>query len=369
MTASPQPASRVRLFDASSTGEMAAFRMLRASGKVDSAVDALPQLIEELFHVEFPFLSTDSPLNRLPSSVCHLGLPKTRICAERVWELNPFQRVETFHGLTAETIEAFLGNGGDRLDLLIEETDDIHMKIHARFAARARRIPVLMATDNGDNTLLDVERFDLEPRRHLFHGAVEENRLRRVPRHPSHAEKVALACLLVGSGITPRMQLSLQQVGTRLTAWPQLGTAAALSGVALAYAARRILTGQLMPSGRYTVDLDALLDAEYQTPRAVDERTRINTEYVTSVRSRPDDGGSPRSSCRWPRCPAAARWPPCASPRARPRGTSASTEPSGSAAPTGDPTLPWCRLRGCNPVRSQTPPPAPGPSSSPNRPQ
>ncbi|WP_159012208.1 ThiF family adenylyltransferase [Streptomyces sp. NRRL F-5123] len=224
-------------------------------------------------------------LNRVTASVCHLGAAKTAICAERLWELNPFQRIEVFDGLTERSAEAFFGRGADCLDLLVEETDDLRTKAFARFAARARRIPVLMATDNGDNVLVDVERFDLEPERPLFHGAVDEARLCRLGDRLADAERVTLADALVGPEMTVRVKLSLLQVGTRLVGWPQLGTAAALAGAALAYAARRILTGRPMPSGRYAVALDEALDVGHRSPAAVAERERVGAEYRQSLRA------------------------------------------------------------------------------------
>ena len=42
------------------------------------------------------------------------------------------------------------------------------IKAILREGARARRIPVLMAT--SDRGLVDVERFDLEPQRQILHG-------------------------------------------------------------------------------------------------------------------------------------------------------------------------------------------------------
>ena len=46
------------------------------------------------------------------------------------------------------------------------------MKFAVREHARARRLPVLMAT--SDRGMFDIERFDLEPDRPLFHGLAGE---------------------------------------------------------------------------------------------------------------------------------------------------------------------------------------------------
>ena len=54
------------------------------------------------------------------------------------------------------------------LDVLVEECDDIAMKALVREVARHHGVPVVM--DTSDRGLLDVERFDQEPERPIFHG-------------------------------------------------------------------------------------------------------------------------------------------------------------------------------------------------------
>jgi tRNA threonylcarbamoyladenosine dehydratase len=224
-------------------------------------------------------------LNRLAGSVCDLGESKADLCARRVLEMNPFQTLDVFDkGLVENELDGFFGDGAERLDLFIEEMDDIRMKALSRFMARERGVPVVMATDNGDNAIVDVERFDLEPDRPLFHGAVSEEDLRAIPARTTLPERVRLAGSIVGRDITPRTQISLQMVSNRLPAWPQLGTAAALSGVVATYVARRILTGASMPSGRYHVSVDRSLDPDYASEKATSERASTTAEYVSNLK-------------------------------------------------------------------------------------
>ena len=49
--------------------------------------------------------------------------------------------------------------------------DSFPIKILSRLKARDYHIPVLM--DTSDKGLIDIERFDLEPQRALFHGLLE----------------------------------------------------------------------------------------------------------------------------------------------------------------------------------------------------
>ncbi len=221
-------------------------------------------------------------LNRLLGSVADLGRAKIVMNARRLCEINPYQELDLFpDGVTPENTSRFIGEGDSRLDLLIEEVDDIKTKIDLRFAARAAKVPVLMATDNGDNAFLDIERFDLEPDRPLFHGLVPEEVLSKVPAKPNLAERVRLAGTIVGADITPRTQQSLMQVGSRLPSWPQLGNAATLSGVLISYAARRVVCGQELPSGRYYFSIDELLDPAFGSQEAVAERAREKEIFLT----------------------------------------------------------------------------------------
>jgi hypothetical protein len=223
-------------------------------------------------------------LNRLLGSVTDLTRKKAINAARRAYEIDPFLDITLFtEGLTAENMDDFFRKQGKKLDLFIEEMDDIKLKIDSRFKARELQIPVIMATDNGDNALLDIERFDLEPDRPLFHGKIDESILRNIPANPNQAQRVKLASTIVGHDITPRTQTSLTLVGSKLPSWPQLGNAATLSGVVVSYVARRLLSGQPVPSGRYAVDLDAALDPDFHGDAAVAQRAMQTEDFAQSL--------------------------------------------------------------------------------------
>ena len=44
------------------------------------------------------------------------------------------------------------------------------MKVALREAARLARVPVVMLANLGDNVLVDIERYDLEPDLPIFNG-------------------------------------------------------------------------------------------------------------------------------------------------------------------------------------------------------
>jgi hypothetical protein len=136
--------------------------------------------------------------------------------------------------------------------------DDLALKVDIRLKARAARVPVVMITDNGDNAILDVERFDTDADYPLFHGLAGD-----LAANPADlndpVQRVHVASAIVGSQITPRTRFSLTQVGRTLPSWPQLGTAATAGGALGALAARYVACGMPLPSGRYRVDLDEIL--------------------------------------------------------------------------------------------------------------
>ena len=199
-------------------------------------------------------------LNRLTGSVCDLGEPKLTLAMRRTFEGDPYSDLEAFPaGYTPGTADAFIGTGGtERLTVLVEEMDDLALKVDVRFKAREAGVPVVMVTDNGDNAILDVERFDLDSGYPLFHGLAGD-----LATNPADlndpVQRVNVASAIVGSKITPRTRFSLTQVGRTLPSWPQLGTAATVGGALGALAARYIACGVPLPSGRYRVDLDEIL--------------------------------------------------------------------------------------------------------------
>lgn len=99
-------------------------------------------LCGELRLADFDHLEL-SNLNRVPLSVLDLGVNKATAAARRIAELDPYLKVSVVTaGITADTIDAFL----DGLHIVVEECDSLDTKVMVREAARARRVPVIMAT-------------------------------------------------------------------------------------------------------------------------------------------------------------------------------------------------------------------------------
>jgi len=199
-------------------------------------------------------------LNRMRASLLDVGANKTDVAARLAWEIDPYAKIEPWRdGISGESIHEFI-SGNPRLHVFVDEMDDIELKFATRIICRDLRIPVVMATDNGDSAILDVERFDLEPARPIFHGRVQmpEEAIQRGDR----AQFVELANAIIDINyFTERQRESVQSIGKTLPGVPQLATAAAIAGAAVAYAVRMIATNGDLGSGRY------VLGCDYMTPK------------------------------------------------------------------------------------------------------
>ena len=214
-----------------------------------------------------------SNMNRLYAGVHELGVNKAVLTARTLLEIDPYLDLRVYaDGLTTENLERFLTEEG-QIDVLFEECDDLEVKVRIRDAARRLRIPVLMET--SDRGMLDIERFDLEPDRPFFHGLAGEldaDSLRGLDTY----EKVPVVSAILGfDTLSRRMAASLVDIDAEIKTWPQLASAVALGGALNTEAARRIALGGLCRSGRYHVDLEALVTdvaAQQDAPRATPPR-------------------------------------------------------------------------------------------------
>ncbi|OBF12985.1 Rv1355c family protein [Mycobacterium sp. ACS4331] len=222
-----------------------------------------------------------SNLNRVPATVLDLGVNKAVVTARRIAELDPYLTVDVQPlGVTAATVEDFL----DGADIVVEECDSLDIKAVVREVARRRRLPVVMAT--SDRGLIDIERFDLDPRRPILHGllgAVDSELLAgmsardKIPHMLGHLDVPRASA---------RAAASMVEVGRTLTTWPQLAGDVVLGATTIAEAVRRIGLAEPLPSGRTRIDVAGALD-NLEDPLA--------TVEPTPVEGAPTGSGPPES--------------------------------------------------------------------------
>ncbi|RZL21353.1 MAG: Rv1355c family protein [Rhodococcus sp. (in: high G+C Gram-positive bacteria)] len=240
--------------------EQARLRRLRVGivglsvGNVIAQALALEGLCGELRLADFDSIDL-SNLNRIPVGITDVGVNKAVVAARRVAELDPYLAVSVFTaGVTDASVEKIV----DGLDLVVEECDSLDAKMSIRRVARGRGIPVIMETT--DRGLLDIERFDLEPQRPLFHGLLGNVDTATLAGLTAQEKIPHALALLSAAELSAKMAASLVEVGSTLSTWPQLGSECFAGASAVATAVRRFGLGESLPSGRIRIDSGARLN-------------------------------------------------------------------------------------------------------------
>lgn len=217
-----------------------------------------------------------SNLNRLREPLLAVGQEKTKLAANHIYEINPFADVHEFSdGITAENIDAFFAD--PKLSVVIDEIDDFKMKVQLRTKAKEHKIPLIMFTSLGDNILIDIERFDLEPNRPIFHGIInnlEQEITSKTEITPEDIRRYSVQ--LVGAEYIPTRALeSVARMGTELVGRPQLYSTIAVDGGLAAYTIRQIILDADVTSGRYFVAFANLLGLKTNELSDTPERQSI----------------------------------------------------------------------------------------------
>lgn len=242
------------------TSEQAALRRLRigvvglSTGHSIAHGLAVEGLCGHLRISDFDNISL-SNLNRIPGSLLDIGQNKTVVLARRIAEIDPYLTVDAIaEGVNESNVDTFVQG----LDLIVEQCDSINMKISVRLAARRHRVAVLMETN--DRGLFDVERFDLEPDRPIFHGLLDGvDAAHLVDLNIEEKTRYLLKILKPGE-LSVGAAASMIEVNRTITNWPQLGSETLLGASTVAAAVRRFGSSTPLPSGRIRIDLDAFLD-------------------------------------------------------------------------------------------------------------
>jgi tRNA A37 threonylcarbamoyladenosine dehydratase len=239
-------------------------------GQSVSLTLAMERICTELRLTDFDILELTN-LNRIRTGVHNLGLPKVYSVAREIAEIDPFIKVKCFpQGLNESNMDEFF-TGGGKLDLLIEESDGFDIKIMSRYKARELQVPVVM--EASDRCMIDVERFDLEPKRSILHGLVDHLDINKLKSLKTNEEKIPYMLDVLGlETASTRLKASMLEIEQTINTWPQLASAVTMGGGITADISRRLLLGQYTESGRYHIDIEDLVgNAKPQT----DARHRV----------------------------------------------------------------------------------------------
>jgi len=208
------------------------------SGIGDRMVLADPDIIEP----------TNS--NRINCGFADVGSRKVDLAARKISEADPYiQQVHIEERVGREDLVEIAASYGP--DIFIDEVDDLSAKAAIRSQGAKSEIPVIMATDLGDKSILDVERHDLKKTK-PFNGRVKPGSVETlVESNDPELAKRMLPKIIGLLNVTPRVLDSFMEQGKTLAGIPQLGMTAAMGGAITAFAIREILLGRQLNSGRY----------------------------------------------------------------------------------------------------------------------
>ncbi|NNJ55266.1 MAG: hypothetical protein HKP14_04015 [Bacteroidia bacterium] len=219
---------------------------------------ALERIAGEIRLADFDSIEL-SNLNRINAPLVEMGLNKSVAAAREIAEIDPYIKVTCFtEGLNKKNLESFFSNDG-LLDLFIEECDDIAIKIDSRLVAKEFGVPVIMETN--DNCIVDIERFDTEPDREIFHGRLNKDLLQHAYKANTIEDKTEiLSSILEVSKISDRMKQSIPEIGKSIRSWPQTSSEVIYGGAISAAIARMILLKELNESDRLYLGLRRFVD-------------------------------------------------------------------------------------------------------------
>ena len=193
---------------------------------------------------------TPSNLNRINTKFSDVGTKKIHSLAKNISQIDPYiEQVHLEEGVNDSNIENLCLT--NKPDIIIEEIDDLRMKTIIRIFAKKYRIALIMATDVGDKTLLDVERYD-EKDEELFNGRLNKTEIALLQDvNLNHRQKKKIMLKMIGlKNLTPRLINSV--ANKNLVGFPQLGTTAFTGGAIATIGAREIILGRNLPSKRYS---------------------------------------------------------------------------------------------------------------------
>jgi tRNA threonylcarbamoyladenosine dehydratase len=220
-----------------------------------------------------------SNTNRIRGSITALGMQKSEMTARQIYEINPFAKVEIFTaGLTKENMKKFFA-GPPKLDIILDELDNIAVKYLIRQYAKQYRVPLVMGADDGDNAVVDIERYDKNLKQKFFHGRLGDVSYEQLKNLDKFGIGKTITQHIGPENITERMQQSLLAMGKTIVSWPQLGGAALLNGSAVAYCVRKILNNQPLENNRAIISLDEKLIPNFNSKAEKKKRDKIAKNF------------------------------------------------------------------------------------------
>lgn len=220
-------------------------------------------------------------LNRIRAGIGQVGLRKTEWLGRELALIDPYieqtQITERYTESTEELID------DSRADILVEEVDDLRAKALLRQYAKSRCIPLIMVSDIGESSLIDIERHDIESVK-PFNGRLSPDEFEALLSgdiDPSQEQKLKIK-IIGPRNIPPRLLESAMDPD--LDGLPQLSTTVAIGAGMGAAAIAGIFLGRNNSSLRSKVSQRKVLGLKPQQslPSAVGTWRRMLTAQKKS---------------------------------------------------------------------------------------
>ncbi|OGM59647.1 hypothetical protein A2892_03930 [Candidatus Woesebacteria bacterium RIFCSPLOWO2_01_FULL_39_10b] len=229
-----------------------------------------------------PDIISPTNLNRLRFGWNTIGKLKADIVKKRLREINPYCEVYKFTQVEERIVRKIILSE-PKPQVVVDCMDDLKSKVLVRLLARKRKIPVLMATDVGDNVFLDIERYDKLPLPRLFNGRVED--IEKIDLSKlSDPERIKLSMQIVGfEHNSERMLKSLLSIGKTIKTWPQLGSTATIAGGLITTLVKKMVLRERVKSGRYYFSIDKLLVYDYDSKKRKKKKEQLSDEIAKKI--------------------------------------------------------------------------------------
>lgn len=220
-------------------------------------------------------------LNRIKVGYKQIGKLKAGVIKQELMKISPNIQVDVLYDKKDEKMMNFCMS--TKTDFIVDAVDDLKSKLVLRKIAKSLRLPLIMPTDVGNNVFIDIERYDINPNQEYFLGRVTN--IENIDFDKlSLKEKLNLIYKLIGfEDHSSKMLWSLANIGKEVLTWPQLASAATISGGLVTTALTKIITGESLDAGRYIFSVDRIFAKEQISEKEEKLRKRIIKKINSSL--------------------------------------------------------------------------------------
>lgn len=212
-----------------------------------------------------------SNLNRIASSLSHVGVEKSDIIAQKIWDIDPFASVVTNNQGFNQQTESLMFPQEKLPNVVIDAMDSMEAKIAIREVCRKHGIPLVWMIDMGDGVVqIGTERYDLDKDYPAFHGGLIKME-EQVKRPLNYLE----SCFSIFNHdyLPHRMADSFMKAcNNQCAGISQLSSTVNIAAGAIAKVVRKIIQGEsVVPE--FFIEIDEKADPDYSTKKDADRES------------------------------------------------------------------------------------------------